>query len=165
MDVLLKPPIKSQIKQPRTIFILIATTLFIMARCGGSRVQCQKMLSTVNQGYALIHAKQDRYDADTTQQLATELEATATQIESIKMSDRQLKIMQTQFATVYRELSQTLAEIGTTLKTGEQAPITLKGRQQLVSAREQLLTVGSSANQTGKNVDALMNEINQYCPQ
>jgi hypothetical protein len=62
-------------------------------------------------------------------------------------------------------LSQTLNEIGTTLKTAEQAPISLQGRQQLSSAKEQLLNVGQTANQIGKQVDGLMDEINGYCPQ
>jgi predicted nuclease with TOPRIM domain len=165
MDVVLKPSVKSQTKQPRTLFLLLATILFIMARCSGSRVQCRKMLEVVNQSHTLIHGKQNQYDANTTQQLAAELEATATELEALKVSDRQLKQMQTQFATVYRELSQTLNEIGTTLKTAEQAPISLQSRQQLSSAREQLLNVGKTANQTGQQVDELMDEINGYCPQ
>lgn len=165
MDVVLKPSVKSQIKQPRTWFILIATVLFIMARCSGSRVQCRNMLEIVNQSQTLINGKQNQYDADTTQQLAAELEATATELETLKVSDRSLKQMQTQLTTLYRELSQTLNEIGTTLKTAEQAPISLQGRQQLASAREQLLSVGKTANQTGQQVDGLMDEINQYCPQ
>ncbi len=165
MDVVLKPSVKSQLKLPRTLFLFIATILFIMARCGGSRVQCQKLLEVVNQGPILIHAQQNQYDAATTQQLAVEMETMAKEIETIKVSDRRLKMMQTRFAIVYRELSQTLNEIGTTVKTGEQAPITLQGRQQLSSAREQLLSVEETANQTGKKLDALMDEINAYCPQ
>lgn len=165
MDTLFKPSVQSQMTKPRTLFILIAMTVFIMARCTGSRVQCQKMLEIVNRGHTLIDAKQNQYDVATTQQLATELESVATEIEAVKISDRKLQSMQTRFATVYRELSQTLNTISTTLKTGEQAPITLQGRQQLSSAREQLLTVGETANQTGKAVDELISEINLYCPQ
>lgn len=165
MDFVLKPSIKPHLKQPRTLFFLIATILFMMARCSGSRVQCRKMIEIVNQGHVLIHSKQNQYDASTTQQLGVELETTAAQIESLKISDRQLKQMQTRFATVYRELSQTLNEIGTTLKTGEQAPISFQGRQQLSSAKEQLVKVGKTANQTGKHVDELMDEIVEYCPQ
>jgi predicted nuclease with TOPRIM domain len=165
MDVVLKPSVKSQSKQLRTLFLLTATILFIMARCSGSRVQCRKMLEIVNQSQTLMYGKQNQYDADTTQQLAAELEATATKIDGLNVSDRQLKQIQTRFTTVYRELSQTLNEIGTTLKTAEQAPISLQGRQQLSSAKEQLLNVGQTANQIGKQVDGLMDEINGYCPQ
>jgi DNA repair ATPase RecN len=165
MDTLFKPSVTSQFTKPRTLFILIAMTVFIMARCSGSRVQCEKMLEMVNRGHALIHTTQNQYDVATTQQLATELESVATEIETVKVSDGKLQSMQTRFATVYGELSQTLNTISTTLRTAEQAPITLQGRQQLEDATERLLTVGETANQTGKAVDELIDEINLYCPQ
>ncbi|MGB3405268.1 MAG: hypothetical protein WBA77_21470 [Microcoleaceae cyanobacterium] len=165
MDTLFKPSVQSQITKPRTLFILIAMTVFILARCSGSRVQCQKMLEIVNRGQALIQTTQNQYDVATTQQLATELDSVATEIEAVKVRDRKLQSMQTRFATVYGELSQSLNTISTTLRTGEQAPITLQGRQQLEDAKKQLLTVGETANQTGKAVDELIDEINLYCPQ
>ena len=165
MDAALKPSIKDLFKQPRTFFFLIGIILFIMASCGGSRVQCQKMLEIVNQGQNLIQAKQNQYNATATQQLAQELKATAEQLQALKLSDRKLKAFQSQFIQVYNQLSQTLSEIGTTLKMGEQAPISFEGRKQLLNAKQKLGTVGETARQTGEQVDILINDITAYCPQ
>ncbi len=165
MDSALKPPLKPILKQPRTFFFLIAVILFVMASCSGRRVQCHQMIEMVNQGHALIESKQNQYDAATTQQLAVELKSVAEQLQALKLSDRRLKGLQSRFTQVYGDLSQTLSEIGTTLKMGEQAPISSQGRKQLLNAKQKLATVGKTASQTGEQVDTLMGEITRYCPQ
>ncbi|MGC9525330.1 MAG: hypothetical protein ACP5D7_07290 [Limnospira sp.] len=126
--------------------------------------QCTKLMDVVHRGNSLITAKRDRFDATTTQQLATELEGIAEQAKSLNLRNKILQELQTGYGENFGEMAKALNDMGQALEVGETMTVSVEGRQQLNQAKERMENATEAANRAADRTDALTQELISYCP-
>lgn len=146
------------------ILLVVVACCTLTISCSESRtVQCTKFIEIVTQGNALIDIKKDSNDAATTKNLAKDLNQTATQLEALRITDTTLKELQGPSVKSFREMGQALGNIGKALESGNQASTSIKGREQIQTARADIIRAGQQANQAAANQDALTDKLIKYC--
>lgn len=155
-------------KQPAAVairrLVAIAVLSVSLASCSESKlVQCTKVMAVVNKGNALIDAQKQNNDVIATQRLAQQLKNTATELQSLKLSDTKLQDLQNRLVKSLRNLSQALADIGKAVEVGNKIETSLTGREQLNQAKAKLAIAAQTANQLAESQDALADELTNYC--
>lgn len=137
---------------------------FSIAGCGPNRIeQCNQLIATINKGSALVNDRKDTHDAASHRNLAGELKAVASQIESLQLEDETLQQYQSRFMGFFRELSQAFTEMAKALQAADGIETNLEGRKRLEDAQTQLALAGKKANKTAELEDSLIVEVQNYC--
>lgn len=146
------------------ILLVVVACCTLTVSCSDSRtVQCTKFTEIVTKGNALIDIKKDRNDAATTKNLAKDLNQTAKQLEALPITDTTLKELQGPSVKSFREMGQALGDIGQALESGNMASTSIKGREQIQTARADIIRAGQQANLAAENQDALTGKLINYC--
>jgi len=135
----------------------------LVTGCENKTSQCQRLIQVVNEGNALIDQNKGK-QVITSLQLSKDLEAINTSLKELKLADPKLQEYQSRFQKVFDSLSQAIAKAAKALATAKSAQASPSGREKLQKARGEIdtaLTVVSKT--TGKDSDALMQDLNNYC--
>jgi septation ring formation regulator EzrA len=144
--------------------IVIFACCLLTVSCSESRVvQCNKFTAIVTKGNGFIDTKKDRYDAGTTKNLAKDLNQIAKEIESLRLTDTNLKQIQKQSVKSFRDLSQGLGDIGKAFEAANRASISIEGREQIKKAQVDSVRAGQQAKQAVANQAALTEKLINYC--
>lgn len=127
--------------------------------------QCHRLIQVVNGGNALMDQNKGE-QVITSWQLSKDLQAITKSLEELNLKDQQLQEFQSGFIKVFQNLSQAIAKASQALGTAKTAEASASGQAKLQSARKEIDTVLTKAAQTaGKESDALVKQLNQYCIQ
>jgi hypothetical protein len=146
------------------ILLIVVACCTLTISCSGSRaVQCTKFTEIVNKGNALLAVDQDSNDAATTDNLATNLNLVAKELEELQITDPGLKEIQKPSVKSFQEISQALGDISKSLQAGNLASTSIEGRVQIQTAQADIIRAGQQANQAAENQDALTDKLLNYC--
>jgi len=84
-------------------------------------------------------------------------------LESLRLTDTNLKQIQIQSVKSFREMGQALGDIGKALEAGNLASTSIEGREQIQKAQTDIVRAGQRANQAAANQDALTEKLINYC--
>jgi hypothetical protein len=144
--------------------LIIAACCLLTVSCNDSRVvQCTKLTEIVTKGNTLIEIKKDSYDIGTTKNLAKDLNQTSKQLESLGLTDVNLKEFQSQSIKSFRQMSQALGDIGKALEAGNRASTSIEGRGQIQKAQADIVKAGQQANEAAANQDVVTEKLIKYC--
>ncbi|MDF0554548.1 hypothetical protein [Kamptonema sp. UHCC 0994] len=144
--------------------IAIFVCYLLLTACDETKVvQCNKLIQVVNKGNALIDSKKDNSDVASTKNLANALNKTAKELDTLDLTETNLKGFQTRLSKGFRELSEPLNDMAKALDTGKNASTTSEGREQIEKAKKDLAKAGQAANKAAKNQDALTSKLAVYC--
>jgi hypothetical protein len=144
--------------------IVIFACCMLTVSCSESRVvQCTKFTDIVTKGNGFIDTKKDRNDAGTTKNLSKDLSQISKQLESLWLTDANLKQIRSQSVKSFRDMSQALGDIGKALEAGNRASTSIEGRRQIQKAQADIVRAGQQANQAAANQDALTEKLINYC--
>jgi ABC-type transporter Mla subunit MlaD len=150
-------------KQIAILLIIFACCLLTVS-CSESRVvQCTKFTAIVTNGKGFIDTKKDRNDAGTTKNLSKDLKQIAKQLESLWLTDTNLKKIQSQSVKSFQDMGQALGDIGKALETGNRTSTSIEGRRQIQKAQADIVRAGQQAKQAAANQDALIEKLTNYC--
>ncbi|MEI6429184.1 MAG: hypothetical protein WCO45_12495 [Pseudanabaena sp. ELA607] len=110
---LVQPPSLQQIFARCDVRFWLATIFcsFFMVSCGESRIsQCNKLVQTVNKMPTV--EKEIIKDAAILERTANQLDTVRSELQSLKLKDGRLVTAQSNLASLYRELSQELTNLG-----------------------------------------------------
>jgi hypothetical protein len=151
-------------KQIAILFVVVACcTLTISCSRDNRTVQCTKLMAIVTKGNALIDIKKDSNDIATTKNLAKDLNQTSKQLEALGITDTTLKQIQGPSVKSFRDMGQALGDIGKALEAGNRASTSIEGREQIKTARADIIRAGQRANQAADDQDALTRKLINYC--
>jgi len=150
-------------KQIVIVIIFFACCLLTVSCADSPVVQCTKFTEIVTRGNALIDTQKNNNDVGTTKNLAKNLNQTAQQLESLRLTDTNLKQIQIQSVKSFREMGQALGDIGKALEAGNLASTSIEGREQIQKAQTDIVRAGQRANQAAANQDALTEKLINYC--
>lgn len=142
----------------------LSIALFVTGCSESKVVQCQRLITSVNQGTSLIENNKGT-QVTTSLKLAKDLENVNKSIEKLKLTDPELQKFQTNFVNLFDQLSQAIAKAGKALGATKNAEASNTGRQKIHSARKDIESVLTAAKTTGKESDNFGNQLNQYCSQ
>jgi septation ring formation regulator EzrA len=146
------------------LVIIIFACCMLTVSCSESRVvQCTKFTEIVAFGNGFIDTKKEQNDAGTTKNLAKELNQIAKKIESLRLTDTNLKQIQSQSIKSFRDMSKALGDIGKALEAGNLAPTSIEGRSQIQKAYADIFRAGKQAKQAAANQAALTEKLINYC--
>ncbi|CAA9313196.1 hypothetical protein AVDCRST_MAG84-919 [uncultured Microcoleus sp.] len=146
------------------ILLIVVACCTLTISCSDSRaVQCTKFTEIVNKGNALIAVDKDSNDAATTENLATNLNLIAKELEDLRITDPSLKEIQNPSVKSFQEISQALGDISKSLQAGNLASTSIEGRVQIQTAQADIIRAGQQANQAAENQDALTDKLLNYC--
>ena len=146
------------------ILLIVVACCTLTISCSDSRtVQCTKFTEIVNKGNALIDVDKDSNDAATTENLATNLNLIAKELEDLRITDPSLKEIQEPSVKSFQEISQALGDISKSLQTGNLASTSIEGRVQIQTAQADIIRAGQQANQAAENQEALTDKLINYC--
>ncbi|MBD2138865.1 hypothetical protein H6F32_15080 [Anabaena sp. FACHB-1237] len=145
--------------------ISLTLAIFITSCSESKTSQCQKLITTVNQGISLIDTKKGQ-QVSTSLQLSKDLHNTTKSLEKLKLKDPQLTEYQNKFVKIFDKLSQSIAKASKALGDTKTAEASVPGRITIKNARKQIdATLTTAANTAGKDLDNLGKELNTYCSQ
>ncbi|HBK96919.1 MAG TPA: hypothetical protein DD001_06080 [Microcoleaceae bacterium UBA10368] len=150
-------------QQIAIVIIFFACCLLTVSCADSPVVQCTKFTEIVTRGNALIDTQKNNNDVGTTKNLAKNLNQTAQQLESLRLTDTNLKQIQIQSVKSFREMGQALGDIGKALEAGNLASTSIEGREQIQKAQTDIVRAGQRANQAAANQDALTEKLINYC--
>ncbi|MBD2385637.1 hypothetical protein [Cylindrospermum sp. FACHB-282] len=137
----------------------------LVTGCNESKVsQCQRLVKIVNEGTSLIDTNKGK-QVTTSLQLSKDLETVNKSIAELKITDPKLQEFQSSFVKVFENLSQAIAKAAKALGTAKTAEASPAGREKIQSARAEIDSALAAAKTTGKQSDALGNQLNKYCSQ
>ena len=146
------------VRKQVSIIIAIAACYLLLTACGESKVaQCNKLIQVVNQGNALIDSKKDNSDVGSIKNLANALNQTAKDLDTLELTETNLKGFQSRLSAEFRELGKSLIDMA------KNAPTTSEGREQVEKAKRDVTKAGQAANKAAKNQDNLTGELAVYC--
>ena len=147
------------------IILIIAACCFLTVSCNNDSrvVQCTKLTEIVTKGNALIETKKDSNDTATTKNLAKDLNQTSKELESLRITDTNLKEFQSQSVKSFRQMGQAIADIGKNLEAGNRASTSIEGREQIRKAQADIVKAGQQANEAAANQDAVTEKLIKYC--
>ncbi len=136
----------------------------LLSGCNENKAsQCKRLIQVVNAGNSLID-KNKGQQVTTSLQLSKDLEVITTSIEDLNLKDPKLKDFQGRFVKVFKNLSKAIAKAAKALSAAKSAEISPSGKEKLQNARVEIDTaLTAAAKNTGKESDALVKQINQYC--
>lgn len=126
-------------------------------------VECAKLTELVTKGNALIETKKDSNDTGTTKNLAKDLNQTSKELESLSLTDTNLKELQSQSVKSFREMGQAIGDIGKALEAGNRASTSIEGREQIRKAQADIIKAGQQANEAAAAQDAVTEKLINYC--
>ncbi|WP_414543880.1 hypothetical protein [Nostoc sp. CCY0012] len=133
--------------------------------CEDKISQCQQLIQVVNAGNSLIDQNKGQ-QVVTSLQLSQDLLVITRSLEELKLSDPNLRELQSGFVRVFENLSQAIAKAAQALGVAKSAEASPAGREKLQKARTEIDTALTSAAETaGKESDALVDDLNKYCGQ
>lgn len=150
-------------QQIAIVIIFFACCLLTVSCADSPVVQCTKFTEIVTRGNALIDTQKNNNDVGTTINLAKNLNQTAQQLESLRLTDTNLKIIQIQSVKSFRDLGQALGDIAKAFEAGNLASTSIEGREQIQKAQTDIVRAGQQANQAAENQDALTEKLINYC--
>jgi hypothetical protein len=147
------------------IILIIAACCFLTVSCSNDSrvVQCTKLTEIVTKGNALIETKKDSNDTATTKNLAKDLNQTSKELESLRITDTNLKEFQSQSVKSFRQMGQAIADIGKGLEVGNRASTSIEGLEQIRKAQADIVKAGQQANEAAANQDAVTEKLIKYC--
>ena len=152
------------VRKQVSIIIAIAACYLLLTACGESKVaQCNKLIQVVNKGNALIDSKKDNSDVGSIKNLANALNQTAKDLDTLELTETNLKGFQSRLSAELRELGKSLSDMAKALDRGKNAPTTSEGREQVEKAKRDVTKAGQAANKAAKNQDNLTGELAVYC--
>ena len=142
-----------------------AIVAFAVASCKDTKVsQCQRLIEAVNRGSSLVEQNKGK-QAETTFQLADDLDGVTKAIARMNLGDTELKEFQNRFVKEFEALSQAIALAGKALDSASTAEVTPAGRAKLEKAKGELEKSLKAASLAAKQADTLAVEVNIYCGQ
>ena len=145
--------------------ISLTLSVFITS-CSETKIsQCQRLITTVNQGTSLIDNKKGQ-QVSTSLQLSKDLQNTTKKLQELKFKDPKLTEYQTKFVKMFDDLSKAVEKASKALADTKTAEASVPGRIKIENARKQIdTTLTNAANTAGKDLDNLGKELNTYCTQ
>lgn len=142
------------------------TLAVVITSCSESKIsQCQRLITTVNEGISLIDTKKGQ-QVSTTLKLSKDLQNTTKSLQELKLKDPELTEYQNKFVKIFDNLSQSIAKASKALGDTKTAEASVPGRIKIENARKQIdATLTTAANTAGKDLDNLGKELNSYCSQ
>ena len=151
----------------RKLIVIVPVGLSIallVSSCEDQVTQCQRLIQVVNAGNSLIDQNKGE-QVITSLQLSRDLQVITQSLKKLNLTDPNLKEFQRNFASIFENLSQAIAQASQALGTAKSAEASPAGREQLQKARTQIDTSLTSAQSAGKQSDALAEDLNKYCRQ
>ena len=152
----------------RKLIVMASVSLSIallISSCEDQVSQCQRLIQVVNAGNSLIDKNKGK-QVITSLQLSRDLEVITKSLEELNLTDPNLKEFQSNFASIFQNLSQAIAKASLALATAKNAEASPAGREKLQKARTEIDTsLTSAAESAGKKSDALVEDLNKYCRQ
>ena len=146
------------------IFFIIFAGCMLTVSCSESQVvQCTKFTAIVTKGNGFIDTKKDRNDAGTTKNLAKDLNQIAKELDSLRLTDTNLKQIQRQSVKSFRDLGQALGDIGKAVEVANRASTSIEGRGQIQKAQADIVRAGQQAKQAAATQDVLTGKLINYC--
>lgn len=149
----------------RKLIVIVPVGLSIallVSSCEDQVTQCQRLIQVVNAGNSLIDQNKGE-QVITSLQLSRDLQVITQSLKKLNLTDPNLKEFQRNFASIFENLSQAIAQASQALGTAKSAEASPAGREQLQKARTQIDTSLTSAESAGKQSDALVEDLNKYC--
>lgn len=144
--------------------VAVVAIAFSLISCSSKSAECTKLISAIGEGQTLVVNLTPQGDAITTQKLSQQLNQISQDIETLKIQDKPLQTIQKKATQQFRDLSNSLKQLGETLTTAEKVSITPEGKQQLLQAQKTVQEIGEKAKQTASQNEALFKELVNYCP-
>ncbi len=149
----------------RKLIVIVPVSLSIallVSSCEDQVTQCQRLIQVVNAGNSLIDQNKGE-QVVTSLQLSRDLQVITQSLKKLNLTDPNLKEFQSNFASIFENLSQAIATASEALGTAKSAEASPAGREKLQKARTQIDTSLTSAQSAGKQSDALVEDLNKYC--
>ncbi len=145
------------------IFPFCISIAFLLASCNQSKQsQCQRLIELVNKQNELVQ-KNKGTKADTTLQLATDLDKVTKEMAETKFGDPQLAGFQSRLVQSSQTISQEIAKAGNALSSATTAEVTPAGRTKVESAKKDIEAALKKATVAANQSDDIAQELNQYC--
>lgn len=84
-------------------------------------------------------------------------------MESLQLTDANLKEFQSESVKSFREMGQRFGDIGKSLEVGNSASISIEGREQIRKARADIIKYGEQTNDAVVNQEAVTKKLIDYC--
>ncbi len=144
-------------------YIVIFSIAFLLFSCNQSKQsQCQHLIELVNKENELVQ-KNKGTKADTTLQLASDLDKVTKDMAESKFSDPQLVGFQSRLVKSFQTISQEITKAGNALNSATTAEITPAGRTKVETAKKDIEAALKNAAVAAKQSDDIAQELNQYC--
>jgi hypothetical protein len=128
-------------------------------------VQCQRLVTVVNQGISMIEIKKGK-EVSTSLQLSKDLKTVTKSIQELNLKDPKLQEFETSFIKIFDHLSEAIAKASQALADTKKAEASSDGRLKIEKARKEIDSALTTAAKTaGKESDALGVQLNKYCSQ
>jgi len=152
-------------KQIAALILIIVACCFLTVSCtDNSRgSQCVQLIDNITKGYTFLGEERDSNDTATIKKLAKNLNQTSKELESLQLKDANLKEFQSESVKSFQQMSQKFGEVGKALETGNRAPISIEGREQIRKAQADIIKSGQQANDAAANQEAVTQRLIQYC--
>ena len=125
--------------------------------------QCQRLVTVVNQGTALIDTKKGQ-QVSTSLQLSKDLKNVTKSIQELNLKDPKLQEFETSFIKIFDHLSQAIGKASKALGDTKTAEASSDGTIKIQKARKEIDSALTTAAKTaGKQSDTLGVQLNKYC--
>ncbi len=150
-------------KQIAALILIIVACCFLTVSCtDNSRgAQCVKLIDNITKGYNLLGTERD--NISTIKKLAKDLNQTSKELESLQLTDANLKEFQGESVKSFQEMSQKFGEVGKALESGNSSPISIEGREQIRKAQTDIIKYGQQANDAAANQETVTKKLIKYC--
>ncbi|MDQ2097700.1 MAG: hypothetical protein QQW96_08645 [Tychonema bourrellyi B0820] len=152
-------------KQIAALILIVAACCFLTVSCtdNSRAAQCIRLNDAVTKAYSFLGKERDSNDTATIKKLAKDLNQTSKELESLQLTDTNLKEFQSESVKSFRQMGQTFGDIGKSLEVGNSAPISIEGREQIRKARADIIKYGEQANDAVVNQEAVTKKLIKYC--
>ncbi|TVP59929.1 MAG: hypothetical protein EA343_18700 [Nodularia sp. (in: Bacteria)] len=134
----------------------------LVSSCEDQVTQCQRLIQVVNAGNSLIDQNKGE-QVITSLQLSRDLQAITQSLEKLNLTDPNLKEFKRNFASIFKNMSEAIAQASLALGAAKSAEASPAGRETLEQARNEIDTSLTSAQSAGKQSDILAEDLNKYC--
>ena len=149
----------------RKLIVIAPVSLSIallVSSCEDQVTQCQRLIQVVNAGNSLIEQNKGE-QVITSLQLSRDLQAITKSLEGLNLTDPNLKEFKRNFARIFENMSEAIAQASLALGAAKSAETSPAGRETLEKARNEIDTSLTSAQSAGKQSDILAEDLNKYC--
>jgi predicted nuclease with TOPRIM domain len=147
------------------LILIIAACCFLTVSCtdNSRAAQCIKLNDAITQAYNFLVAERDSNDIATIKKLAKDLSQTSQELESLQLTDTNLKEFQSESVKSFQQIGQKFGEVGKALEAGNRASISIEGREQIRKAQADIIKAGQQANDATANQEAVTEKLIKYC--